>query len=495
MPPRRHFLSRLALALMLTVGAGIVWGFLFSWINLLVRQIVYEPYEYWNLTVSTTGTPYQVRYTTGSAVYRTLRGKHLPPEKAAEINSLQSAGLLAPRGLEGPAFHLGWDARIVLFTDPGPPEVLWYFVHNGEREAGAGYFIGYHAESKRRIGYLARQGLRTETPPVAEWFPIDGRRMQDHSALPTLMQYRYQSGIWQEYNRAGDGTFPAYVTHMVADGKLWEIDFRGRTAKVVFEAKDLLSFGRLERAVPMPSDGKQRYIPRPDQHLAVRLPDRVVILDPPSDDRREYRIPESLRHETFTFYELQNGKAIVTFYPKYDPDAKTRLRLMVLTQQGAILSEAMIPQQPTRWYDQPATIASINAVEIPEPIVGIFTTPMPYVERAIWKGERSPVRAWVRGLGSAWPQVLLVFLASAAMAAWVRGRQKRLGQPHALLWAIFVFLGGLPGLAGYLVHRSWPVVEPCPNCREPAPRDREACMHCGEAFPPPAPQGIEVFAA
>ena len=151
--------------------------------------------------------------------------------------------------------------------------------------------------------------------------------------------------------------------------------------------------------------------------------------------------------------------------------------------------------QPTRWYDQPATIASINAIEIPEPLVAIFTIPMPYAERAMWKGERSPIRAWIQGLGSAWPQVLLVVLASAAMAAWVHGRQKRLGQPRAAFWAIFVFLGGLPGLAGYLVHRSWPVVEPCPNCREPAPRDREACMHCGQAFPPPARQGIEVFAA
>ncbi len=492
MSPHRRFISRLALMLLLTVGVGVVWGFLVAWISTLARQIAGEPREHWNFTVSTTGTPYQTRYTTGGAVYRTLDGNAVPAEKTAEITSLEAARLGTPLGLEWPVFHLNWGERMILFGDPGPPGVLWYFVHNGEREAGGGYFVGYHAESKHRIGYLARSGFQPGVPPAGEWFPIDGRRMQDRTAFSALSQDS-QSGIWRAYNRSGDGVFPFHVTHLIAEDKLWEIDFRERTARVVFAADDMLSFGLLERAIEAPPDGGKQYIARPNRYLAVRLCDRVIVVDPRSDRRRAYRIPEPLRHQTFTFYELQNKKAVITFMPHFDPE--TIMRLMVLSEDGTILNQAMTPRQPARWYDQPVTIASVVAFAMPEPVVAIFAAPAPYAERAFYRGEQPLVHAWLGGLKRTWPQILLVLLVSGGMAEWVRRRQKRLGQRHAVLWAVFVFLGGPPGLAGYLLHRSWPFVAPCPNCQRPAPRDRQSCMHCGESFLPPAPQGIEVFAA
>jgi predicted amidophosphoribosyltransferase len=57
-----------------------------------------------------------------------------------------------------------------------------------------------------------------------------------------------------------------------------------------------------------------------------------------------------------------------------------------------------------------------------------------------------------------------------------------------------VFLFGVPMYLGYLAHRDWPARIACPVCGQPAPRDRETCLACGEPFAPPAPKGIEVFA-
>lgn len=494
MSPRSSLTFRFALTLMLAIGAGVIWGFLVAWIAMLVGQIISEPYQYRQFTVTINGTPYISHYTPDGYTYETLDGKPVPPGKEAEVivQELDAAGLSVPHDPQWPISSLNWGQRMILFVDPGPPEIHWFFVHNGEIESGAGYFVGYHSKTKHRLGWFARQGFRHEVPPADEWFPVDGRRMQDRTAFPTLTQY-YRFGIWQEYNRSADETFPLHVTHLISEGKLWRIDFREHTAKVAYAEKDLLSFARLSRAMDMPPENAKRYIPRPERFVALRLPDQVIVLDPRSEDRLTYQIPEMLRHLTFNFYELQNGQAIVTFSPRRDPEAEARL--MEISQKGEVVSQAMIPRRPTRWYDRPVTISSILAVAIPAPIVAIFATPAPYAAEFLEAGEPSLVRVWLWGLRNTWPQLLLVFLVAVAAAAWVHRRQKRLGQPHPVFWTSFVFLGGLPGLIGYLVHRSWPVVEPCPNCLQPAPRDREACLHCGEEFPSPARQGIEVFAA
>ena len=64
---------------------------------------------------------------------------------------------------------------------------------------------------------------------------------------------------------------------------------------------------------------------------------------------------------------------------------------------------------------------------------------------------------------------------------------------RTVAWAIFVFLFGLPGLVGYLVHRRWPFRAACPACHRLVPRDRSSCAACRAEFPTPQPKGIEVL--
>jgi hypothetical protein len=96
-------------------------------------------------------------------------------------------------------------------------------------------------------------------------------------------------------------------------------------------------------------------------------------------------------------------------------------------------------------------------------------------------------------LATNWPSILAVLLAGIASAVAAYRRQRRYALPHPAAWAVFAFLLGIPGWVAYRFHRAWPVLEECPACHQASPRDREACLDCGVAFPPPPLKGIEVF--
>jgi hypothetical protein len=90
--------------------------------------------------------------------------------------------------------------------------------------------------------------------------------------------------------------------------------------------------------------------------------------------------------------------------------------------------------------------------------------------------------------------LLLTILLSAVLALLCLRRHRRYSEEGLVAWTSFVFVMGLPGLIGYLLHRRWPATEHCANCRKNSPRDRDACLHCGTPCPTPAPKGIEIFA-
>jgi hypothetical protein len=92
------------------------------------------------------------------------------------------------------------------------------------------------------------------------------------------------------------------------------------------------------------------------------------------------------------------------------------------------------------------------------------------------------------------PPLAALCVLSLALAIWTFRRQCKYSRHGAVAWAIFVLIWGVPGLVGYLLHRHWSASETCQNCGKSSPRDRDTCLHCGTAFPPPAMKGIEIFA-
>jgi hypothetical protein len=89
---------------------------------------------------------------------------------------------------------------------------------------------------------------------------------------------------------------------------------------------------------------------------------------------------------------------------------------------------------------------------------------------------------------------LILFAISILLSIRTYKRHLRLSETDAIVWAIFVFLWGVPGYIGYLIHCRWPVMERCSTCIKETPRDRDDCLHCHTPFPPPARVGTEIFA-
>ena len=88
--------------------------------------------------------------------------------------------------------------------------------------------------------------------------------------------------------------------------------------------------------------------------------------------------------------------------------------------------------------------------------------------------------------------ILISLISIGAAAQWLAAH---INVPNpAVFLIVFAFIFGLPGWIAYRFHRTWPVLEECPACHQPSPRDREDCLDCGKAFPPPPLKGIEVFA-
>jgi len=203
-----------------------------------------------------------------------------------------------------------------------------------------------------------------------------------------------------------------------------------------------------------------------------------------------YRVPDGLQSRRFDFYEIREGQGLIDA-PRPVLEG-TRHDLFWIDPEGKILrqEEVLLPHRsPT---DDPRTGAWEMAFAMPSPLAAAIAVPATWISSKVESDTAAAIRA---AFAQSWAPMLVVLLIGVA-AAWLCYRQqKRYDQPWTGLWVVFVLLAGIPGLLGYLWHRRWPTVMPCPSCGASAPRDRNRCIRCGSEFPAPAPQGIEVFAA
>jgi len=66
------------------------------------------------------------------------------------------------------------------------------------------------------------------------------------------------------------------------------------------------------------------------------------------------------------------------------------------------------------------------------------------------------------GFRNSWPALVALSLFAGALV-WLADRRLRNHRlPRSYVWLTFVFLFGLPGYIGFLLHRKWPVKEPVP---------------------------------
>ncbi len=473
-------LRNLALALVLAVGAGIAWGIVTGFALEIVSQTLRRHSDYEAIEVLRDGTALVERVLTayGAPVrYRTLDGKAAaaPPEK----NRASQIYLPGPRAA---AVTFGNEWRIGhVGTDSGQ-SAFWFFVHDGQRH-GHGYFVGYDPTTKLPVGYIGRGGSRLSPPPEAEQFPVQG---DGTTGRPGAI---FHGHTVQEAGAGVAGHAKAvrsWNTLLLADDGLLGIDLRQQTACMLFKLPNTVSGAKQDVRY---YDGRQIKPPR----LLLRDPQRIYILGPTGQAIQSFPIPDDLRRAGFSYYPLEDSRAVIVCHSAYTNEGWP-IDLYWLDAQGQVTERRTVMIWPYSWFRR-NIVPYFPAVTMPCP--ALYTAGVCIIEPLKWM-EESETLGYRAALAEAWaedwPQVLLICFVSAVLAVLVYRRHRRYGLEWPGVWTTLVFLFGVPFYLAYLAHHTWPVRLPCPACGEPAPRDRETCLACGEPFAPPAPKGIEVFA-
>ena len=496
-PSRRFDVCRaMCLATVLGIGIGTVWAF--------VGAIGIETYEdrlrgsqvYESLQIQSDGTPIIESRPTSSRTYgygaqrrtvhRTLEGGQVEIDSNAAW--LRGVTLEFPTKRPGRWWEPSWQSRIASYPDKPQPSVYWFFMTDDlGRSGGAGYFVGYDIETKRLVGYIDQGGFRADKPPRERCFCIG------HSQLRQVIvaEGSYNFGAWLSWSRVAP-------IHILSANRLFEVDLRRRSARTVLESPNLLAIGHLQSWFQPDEEAERSPSSDASSYVAVRMRDRVILLDPQAGDSREYALPADLRDVRFVFYETNDGTALA--------------RLLVGSRGYWAPENALVWFDPTGGVTRRETVKlrrdSLNTdpgreriqsmmIGLLCPAPGVFGPasliigPLQYLQRGAAADYRGALH---RFLSVFWPGLLLAALVAVVLAYVCLRRQRRFGMPGTAAWVVFVLLFGAPGFLGYLFHRRWPVREPCPACEQPAPRDREACSACGSDFPQPALKGSEVFA-
>jgi hypothetical protein len=481
----KSFAASLVVSLAVALGIATAWSVAVMWSFAMIAAAAQRQQGYELLYVSFAGEPVIVRIAGADNRLEqeviTLGGQPVGATTQQLIHPLYHGGTAQYVGLSGEQ----WSWRMAATSDGLSPATYWYLVHDG-RVNGRAYGIGYHSRSRQVVGYFGTKGFTERMPPREEWFQIAGQNGLGGLATnvttsePTWSQWVSPSGL-----------------HFLADGKLWSVDPVRRTVRALVDCPRATALGTGYRIPDEPPAPPAQLMPN---LLFVHEPERVIVYDPLPGESRAYPLPESLRQTSLAGFEL----------------ADQRLLLVSMAGRGLVRSGSGVraedPGQEAVWIDRagkvvrreevrlrghqgdsPATVAWAGVAAAPTPLAGLITTAL--VPLSIQ--ESGQANSYSEGLaitlGVLWPPlvVLLAVGAACAIAAW--RRQRRLGLPHAAGWAVFAFLLGIPGWIAYRVHRAWPVLEECPACRQPSPRDRPACTECGADYPPPALKGIEVF--
>ena len=473
---------------MLAVGVLLIWAAVCA-VSWSVATSFRPDRDYGGIVVRADGTPLRYTQTRDEVIYHTLDGERLVEPS---LRSLQGASLLGPNSQNRSQQQLDWRRRIHARGEGRQPATYWYLIDNGLLD-GRVYLVGFDSASKRCVGYLGNRGFRADPVPEAEQFRVNGRRATQGGAWWDT-DYSYDFGREPRRSARYDRSFPGLVAqtkiYLAGEDRLFEIDVRERTVRVLCEVSGVLSVGVVDQSAAEDEFRDRDKIQRQWQYLAVRFPDRVWLVHPESGAHRAFLLPEGLRTRWMAVYAVGEGLLLHTgdgaeyLYPER--------RLTWLDADGQVIREQEVTISSVRWtpfraWQAAATVPAPANVELAIHVA----EPFDRVER---RSATTFAQGWRQSLAANWPLELLNLVSAVALAWWCQRRHRQYGLPDAKGWFLFVFLLGLAGVVGYLLHRRWAVREACPACQQLAPRNRATCLACGTTFPRPAFNGSEVFA-
>ncbi|MGW8256314.1 MAG: hypothetical protein ACWGMZ_02390 [Thermoguttaceae bacterium] len=487
MKNRRAIFLPLALALILALGFEVIIIILAAWgVSIYERKWPPRARDYFveEIQFLKDETPIIIHnsYSSNILDYRDLDGKKIvfkdERDEQKRLLTYGEATLQSPVDLAQKRLPLEVFQRIFFFSVEQPQKTFWYFIHDGNLN-GRGYFVGYDALSKTRIGYISRDGFSEEAPTTKECFLMNPRN-NNVFAEPYYWMQQLDSPVM-----------------MLSGDKLLKIDFQARSVTTLLQATGMnyltqLGIMNVDNLDIMEFDlqhfGAKGHI------KVLRKTDSIELLDANGKKITSFVIPHKLRNAGFDFYYVNKKKAILS-RTKGLTDTENEVALMWIDNAGKTLRQEKATLAKSNFNFRKEDERWQMPMFIPAPIgIALGITVFEPCDLVRTYREPSYSVALSRSLSKYWPGLLVVSIISAFLAGICYLRQRRTAQPWTWAWVAFVFLCGVPGILAYFFYRRWPVMEKCPACETVVPHDREACSSCKKEFPLPERKGIEVFA-
>ena len=423
----------------------------------------------------------------GGLTYETLDGKPVDIPKDSLSGTFYYRANINPPGPWNP---LSWSDLIVSFPDDSiRPNTIWYLVYDGQLD-GRAYFVGYDIKSRRLVGYVGKNGFEREMPALDDHFSINGQQGLRGQFIGSEDARAY--GYSYRFNACFSGPGPCYVVYLLSGDQLLQINLRDRSVHALRElpgVQNIAGIHSMSQGLPKKSLQREAF---GRAMFAAWSGSEILFLDSSGKEIRRWVIPESLRARHFIFYPLNKTTGVANFRQQLHRKPVEQYHFVWFDNQGKIQREES-PELPSyeSWQRSPwfnALVAPIPALYTTFGILGASNEYLASGESTDWPS------ALAAALAKLWPPIVVLFLMSVVLAWFCYRRQKRYDQRWTWVWVIFIVLFGVPAMLGYLFHRRWPAIEPCPSCERDAPRDRPACCACGEKFPRPAMKGTEVYA-
>ena len=487
MPKHQPIMRPLALALVLAVGLAIIWAVLGTWTASAAGAMLSSDSSgvYRKLVVLADGKP--VVATTDSRNFRLL---HAVDGSVSVIEHpdfiINGAQLRFAQTQTSGFLRYDWNRRIAQVHEAGRPNARWYFLHNGQKD-GAGYFVGYDLLTNRCIGYIGTDGRSSDLPPKDQWFPISASEYLYDSG--SIISKNWTPRFLRSFETVYETDFPKDIACARATDRIWKVDLAQETVETLFEAPGIVTMAQLGVARQTFPEAN------PDELLAVRLQDKIVIITLAGDTLAEFVLPEKLRTRPFAFYLIAEDQAI---YAETDSPLATGVETCTLTwadEGGRIQDTKEIPLSEGTSQMSTRSGALLFSTMMPVPVAA---TPLAVSIGIVAEQRLHPdlnlAQALTSTLHQSWPPLLGLIILAAVLSWTTVRRQRKYALPWTKTWATFVLLFGIPGYLAYLCHRKWPVRAECNECHQPTPQDHDACPFCDTPFPTPTPKGIEIFA-
>ncbi|MES2793530.1 MAG: hypothetical protein V4719_28210 [Planctomycetota bacterium] len=382
-------------------------------------------------------------------IFRSLDGQ---PKTVQERQTFAMGAQLFTRGDLVDTQSGKWSK--VRLSDSGNFTEPWFFLQEQVGDVFTGYFVAYSNATRMPLLYLGANGQSTSVPSPEQRFQL-------------------LRGKWNASTEEGAelSTYIDYNQAITTSGRILVftttglecVDLKTRTVSNVVSFSDLSSL-----AAPRQGEFAFGYLsPKPlsvDDRTLLRGGDSIFEIKQ-GKVATSYIIPETLRKQYFTAYLVDDGTMYyattsgkVYLAPSHYGSPPSPDNLLKCDKAGRVLQQWAI-KQPLQEISLPTNLDFLC-------ITALFPTPLTIVGTLAANNPHSGIdRAEL--VRRVWPSYLVMFCCGilSVIGAW-KLAPRFSGAPVEWGWMVYVFLFGLPGLVGYLMHfrrRRRPLLAPAPQ--------------------------------